>query len=69
MVQEGSAGRIAVTQWPAQAVHHKAFLVLVCWDFPDLFEANTVMLRVLAGIQRELLYQLLAKVAPASLGK
>ena len=47
----------------------EAFLVLLSRNLPDLLDADTVMLRVLTGIQGEFVDQLLAQVATAALGK
>ena len=54
---------------PAQAVYYQAFLVFFRGYFPDLLDANAVVLGVFARIQREFVDQLLAQVAAATLGK
>ena len=69
VVHKCAAAGPGLLQGPPQAVNDQALLVLLGWYLPDFLDADAVMLGVLARVQRELVDQLLAQVAPAAFGE
>ena len=71
VVEVGAAQRLPrpVAEGPAHCVQHPPGLVLVRLDFPDLLEANAIVLGVRLCVQLEALDELLAQMPAAALGK
>ena len=53
----------------AGCVHHQAFLVLLCRDFPDFLQADAVVLRIAVTVQLEAGNQFLAQMSTAAFGE
>ena len=69
MVQEKAASRVALAERPASAVEYQTFLVFAWVNIPELFDTDTVMLRIFASIQVESADKLFAQVATAAFSK
>src|SRR5690554_6779261 len=69
VIQEGTASRAGFAQRPAGRVNHQARLVFGRIDVPQLFDADAVVLRILAFVQLVILDQLLAEVTAAAFGE
>ena len=68
MVEKPAAAGLLV-QWPAGSVHHKAGVVQLLRNLPQLLDADTIVLGIPALVQIELFDELLSQMPPAAFGK